>query len=60
MSSKDEHEYTPEEGTPVPLPRQPEPERFEARHELETIKNLIVEIKIFKEGNEKIKRAHEK
>ena len=60
MSSKNEHEYAPEEGTLVPLPRQPEPERFEARHVLETMKNLIVEIQSFKEGNEQLKRAHEK
>ena len=38
------NEYAPEEDTLVPLLRQPEPEHPKARHVLETMKNLIVEI----------------
>ena len=60
MSWKNEHEYAPEEDTLVPLPRQPEPEHPKARHVLETMKNLIVEIQSFKEGNEQLKMNQEK
>ena len=43
MASQNEHEYPPEEGTPIPLPTHPELECSEPSQVLETINNLIVD-----------------
>ena len=60
MPSLSENADQSEEGVPTPHTSQPEQEHYEASQILEIMKNLIFEIKSFKEDNEQLKKAQEK
>ena len=60
MPSQSENAYWPEEGAPAPCTTQLEQNHSEVGQVLETMRNLIVEIQIFKADNEKLTRDKEK
>jgi hypothetical protein len=61
MSTHNEEEIRPEENPNQGLPKEPEhnSEGISATQVLETMKNLIVELQVFKADNEKMKKAQE-
>jgi hypothetical protein len=61
MSAQNEEEIRPEENPNQGLPKEPghNNEGSSTTQVLETMKNLIVELQVFKEDNEKMKKAQE-
>ena len=61
MSTENEEEIRPEGNPNQGLPKESghNSEGISATQILETMKNLIVELQVFKEDNEKLKRAQE-
>ena len=60
MPSQSENAYWAKEGAPAPCTTQLEKKLFKVGQVLETMRNLIVEIQIFKADNEKLTRDKEK
>jgi len=61
MSVQNEEEIIPEGNPNQGLPKEPghNNDRSLATQVLETMKNLIMELQVFKDYNEKMKKAHE-